>query len=418
MPEGSTNLRSLLARLSLAGMLGLLAWQVMATASTSEPQSAALIRLAENHVASAGEDADWTQVAGLARRALKANPLETRALVLLALAAEAEEEDRLAARLVSLAGARTLRDATAHRWLFELSLRQGDYAAALSHADLMLRVHPRLRGTLLPALMAVASKPAGRGAFVARLGTAPPWRSWFLQEYSRLAADPSEPTPLYTALQSASRPPTESELAPHLDRLIAAGRIDEARRMWLGSLPDAQASDDWLHNGDFRHPVSNLAFDWIIGSVRGAEIGVEASPMGEGQALRVQFGKGRVDFRHVRKLMMLPPGGYRLTGRAMAVDLRHKRGISWRLACAGDEGMTLGATPLLLGTVTTEFAEPFTVPSNDCGAQWLVLELAARIAPEQMVDGGTVWFDSLQVTGPFDTAAAAGRSKRQTRRAD
>ena len=407
----------LLTRLLLAGGLGLLAWQIMATAKSS-PESAALIRLAENHVGSAGENADWTEVAGLARRALKANPLETRALVLLALAAEAEEDNRLAVQLVSLAGARTLRDATAHSWLFELSLRQGDYAAALSHADLILRVHPRLAGTMLPALMAMASRPAGLGAIVARLETAPPWRSWFLKEYSRQAADPSEPTPVYMALQSASRPPASAELSPHLDRLIAAGRIDQARLVWLASLPDQPASRDWLYNGDFRHPVSNLPFDWMFGRARGAEIKVEASPMGDGQALRVQFGKGRVRFRHVRKLLTLPPGSYLLRGRAMAVDLRHQRGINWRLACAEDGGETLVSTPRISGTVTTEFAEPFAVPAKDCRAQWLVLELAARIAPEQSVDGGTVWFDSLRITGPFATTAPAERSNTQTGRAD
>lgn len=408
----------LLTRLSLAGGLCIMAWQVIATASNSEPESAALVRLAEYHVGSAGENADWTEVAGLARRALAANPLETRALVLLALAAEAEEDDRRAVRLVSLAGARTLRDATAHSWLFELSFRQGDYVAALTHADLILRVHPRLRETVLPALMALASRPAGRGAIVARLETAPPWRSWFLKEYSRQAADPSEPTPVYMALQSASRPPASAELSPHLDRLIEAGRIDQARLVWLASLPDQPASHDWLYNGDFEHPVTNLPFDWMIGRVRGAEIKVEASPMGNGQALRVQFGKGRVGFRHVRKLLTLPPGRYSLRGRAMAVDLRHQRGINWRLACAEDGGETLVSTPRIGGTVKIEFADPFAVPSENCRAQWLVLEFAARIAPEQMVDGGTVWFDSLQITGPFATAAPAERSNTQTGRAD
>ena len=408
----------LLTRLSLAGGLCLLAWQVIATASSPAPESAALIRLAESHVGGAGDNADWAEVAGLARRALAANPLETRALVLLALAGEAEEDDRRAVRLVSLAGTRTLRDATAHGWLFQLSLRQGDYAAALSHADPILRVHPRLRGTMLPALMAMASSPAGRGAIVARLATAPPWRSWFLKEYSRQAADPSEPTPVYLALQSTPRPPASAELAPHLDRLIAAGRIDQARLVWLASLPDQPASHDWLYNGDFQHPVTNLPFDWMIGRVRGAEIKVEASPMGEGQALRVQFGKGRVDFRHVRKLLTLPPGSYLLRGRAMAVDLRHRRGINWRLACAEDGGETLVSTPRISGTVTIEFAEPFAVPSENCRAQRLVLELAARIAPEQTVEGGTVWFDSLQITGPFPTAAPAERSNTQTGRAD
>lgn len=372
-------------------LLALLAWQVVATVRHTDPLQSAQSRLAADNV-------DWPEVRRLARQALRANPLDTRALALLASAAEAEGDTPKAASLVSLAGARTLRDHHSHLWLFARRLDENDFAAALDHADVILRAHPPLKPALLPDLMTVAAAPGGRAALVKALRTAPPWRSWFLGAYARQAADPSGPTPVYAALQTGPRPPSSAELRPHLERLVEAGRFEQALIVWLGSLtPDRLANLDYLYNGSCAYPLTGLAFDWVIGRVRGADIGVTASPMGDGKALRVQFGRGRVPFSHVRKLMVLPPGSYALTGNAMAVDLGNDRGLRWRLACAEGQRQVLASTARITGTAKTAIAERFRVPASGCRAQWLLLELAARIAPEQDVDGGTVWYDALQV---------------------
>ncbi|MFW6028201.1 MAG: DnaJ domain-containing protein [bacterium] len=400
----------LLAYAPLAGVLAFLAGQVVLSASTADPtggeamgidaswNSEALVGLAESHISNAPYDVDWVEVRRIAKRALSANPLETRALMLLAFAAEAEGDERQAARLVSLAGIRTLRDPASHLWLFGHRLREDDFSAALKHADVILRVHPRLKATLLPYLMAMTDIPAGQASMIEVLETGPPWRGWFMKAFSRQAADPSDPAPIYAALQSGPRPPSSAELRPHLERLVESGRFEQALVVWMKSLaPDQTADLGYLYNGSFAHPITNLPFDWAIGRVRGAEIGIAASPMGDGKALRVQFGRARVPFRHVRKLMVLPPGSYELSGSAMAVDFSNERGLRWTIACAEAEREVLVSTARITGTARTEIAKPFSVPANGCRAQWLRLELAARIAPEQDVDGGSVWYDSLQI---------------------
>lgn len=395
---------------SLAGVLAFLAWQVVAPAWIVDPagervnasaaggNSAALVRLAEAHIADAQGNIEWAQVRRLARRALLANPLENGALLLLGLAVEAEGDEQRAAGLVSLAGARTLRDLRSHLWLFDRRLGEADFASALDHADVLLRVHPQLKATLLPYLMAMTALPAGRASMVERLGAGPPWRGWFLDAYSRNAADPSDPTPIYSALQSGPHPPGSDELRPHLERLIEAGRFEQALVLWMRSLAPDQAADlVYLYNGSFSQPVTNLAFDWVFGQAHGAEIGIAASPMGDGKALRVQFGRARVPFKHVRKLLVLPPGSYEMSGDVMAVDLRNERGLQWTITCAEGQREALLATARITGTVRAEIAEPFSVPAKGCRAQWLQLELAARIAPEQDVDGGTVWYEALRI---------------------
>jgi hypothetical protein len=412
-PITSLGALRLLGIMVFAGALAWLAWQVVVNVSPRDlatgdesaaeafagDRTAALLRRAASQVFEAEGAVDWAEVRTISRHVLRVQPLESHALVLLGLAAEAEGRGDEALALMSIAARRSLRNRGAHLWLFNHRLRQRDFGTALSHADVILRTRPgEFRATLLQALMAIASVPGGRTHLVEMLETGPPWRSGFLREFSRHAPDPSDPSQLYAALQSGPHPPNTDELRPHLDALIGSGRFEQALLVWLNSLPPGEAvSLDYLYNGNFERPISNLPFDWIIGSIRGAEINIVESPVDGVKALRVQFARARVAFRHVRKLVMLPPGAYELTGRARADDFRNDRGLSWTLACAEGSKEVLVSTARVSGTMTAEIAEQFTVPAQGCRAQWLQLELAARISSEQDVGGGTVWYDSLQI---------------------
>ena len=273
-----------------------------------------------------------------------------------------------------------------------------EFGPALGHADVILRTRPQLGSHLLPALTAIASLPEGRSRLVEILETTPAWRKWFLRQYSRQADDPAAALPIYAALQAGPTPPTSDELRAPLDRLIGAGAFEQALLLWLGSLdPEETQALGYVYNGDFEHPVSNLAFDWVIGRVRGADITVAESDLDRGKALRVQFARSRIAFRHVRKLVVLRPGSYRLTGKARARDLRSERGLVWTLTCAEGANQLLAETNRVTGTMEAEISTAFTVPAHGCRAQWLRLELAARIPPERDVGGGTVWYDALQV---------------------
>jgi hypothetical protein len=52
----------------------------------------------------------------------------------------------------------------------------------------------------------------------------------------------------------------------------------------------------------------------------------------------------------------------------------------------------------------TDFTVKFQVPATDCEAQWLQLELPARIDAELRVEG-QVWYQDLRIT---PSQAAAG----------
>jgi hypothetical protein len=53
----------------------------------------------------------------------------------------------------------------------------------------------------------------------------------------------------------------------------------------------------------------------------------------------------------------------------------------------------------------TDFTVKFQVPATDCVAQWLQLELPARIDAEQRIEG-QVWYQDLGIT-PTPAASAA-----------
>jgi hypothetical protein len=162
-PVANLGAVRLLGLMVFAGVLAWLAWQVVvnvsprdlatgddAAESSAGTASGALLRQAESQILEAEGAVDWAQVRTISRHVLGAQPLESHALVLLGLAAEAEGREDEALALMSIAARRSLRNRRAHLWLFNHRLRQRDSAAALSHADVILRTRPKeFRATLL-----------------------------------------------------------------------------------------------------------------------------------------------------------------------------------------------------------------------------------------------------------------------------
>ena len=105
----------------------------------------------------------------------------------------------------------------------------------------------------------------------------------------------------------------------------------------------------------------------------------------------------RSAFRDVRQLLLLPPGtGYQLRWRSRLDGLQAARGLRWTLTCAdGPAGTILASEPSAGSSPWLQHAAAFDVPP-DCPAQWLILELDARIAAETQAMG-TAWFDDLEV---------------------
>jgi len=398
---------------AVCGAAAWLGWQAIAstaamTLAARDPAAAlgwdatspaALVRLAERHLAVGAADADLTAASDSAKRALAASPLEARSLRLLGLVANLEGDEGRAARLMTTAGERSLRDPPTQLWLFASRLGSGDVAGALANADHLLRTEPQLANLLLPTLAALAGEPAMRADVIALLEREPPWRRWFLTELAR-GDRPAVTFAVLSGLGSGPSPPSEGELAPYLERLVGDGRYELAHLTWIHFVPEAaEAGLDYVTSGGFERPLAAAPFDWGIARTTGASTAIVATgDPDRGMAARVVFANARVAYRNLVQLMVLPPGSYRLSALTRANDLVNERGLAWRVRCAEGDKQLIAETPLVRGTTGWRRIEAtFNVPSGGCRGQWLSLELAVRVAVEQQARG-EVWFDDVTIT--------------------
>jgi hypothetical protein len=367
----------------------------------------ALVALAEAGLTTTAGVPDAAAVRELGLRALRSEPWNEPALRVLALADDLDGADARAEVLMNLAAQRSPRDLGAEVWLFDQRVKAGKVTDALKAADIILRLRPDVLNMLLPALTDMATNDTSRPALIAALGAGPPWRSAVLAALAS-SATPATNNAVIVGLQDSAHPLEAAEIGPYLDRLIGEGQYELSFLTWLRSLPVGESDQlPYVYNGDFELPPTGLPFDWSIGKIDGATTElVDTGDKDHGVALHVVFAGARVAYHHVAKLLLLPPGTYRLNGMVKADDIENARGVVWRMFCADAPDQTLGTTPAVTGTNDwTSFTASFEVPPTGCRAQWLRLEVAASVAIEQQISG-TIWYDKLSIQR-VDTPAAA-----------
>jgi hypothetical protein len=303
--------------------------------------------------------------------------------------------------LITLAGSRSIRDAETDYWLLRYFAAREDYARALNRVDALLRIFPVLSRYVFPILSGIGDQPKAREPFIALLNSAPPWRANFLKEYPRLTKDLSGLLDLLLSVKDGPNPPTDEELRPYLELLVSQNLVPRAYYAWLQFLPaDHVKTLPLLYNGNFEYHLSNLVFDWVVTPMDGAKISFTQVPGQDKRGLFVEFSGQRVAFQNVIQLLVLPHGKYKLSGLYRTDDLENQRGMSWRIYCAQrNDGIAIAETDRVSGTSDgwKDFQTTFDVPEgDDCAAQWLRLELAARVEAEQDVSG-SVWYDDLKI---------------------
>jgi tetratricopeptide (TPR) repeat protein len=356
----------------------------------------ALDELAERQLTnSSGE---LSSVEDLARRALRSDPLDSRAFSLLGLVAERKGDLARAEALMSLAAARSWRNPAPHVWLFAQAIRRGKFEEALAQADGLLRVYPNYVETIFPVLTLFGIDPEALAALEGALATNPPWRRSFLASAVVNGVNDRLMTQLYQSLIYSRQPPTTDEMKPYLDRLILVGRFEAAYQDWRATSPSAETPVRYPYNGNFEDPLDGLPFNWVFDSISGAEIQItEAPDRGNSRALRIQFSGARAKLGRVGQLLMLAPGSYDLELAVKSSSLRTERGPVWQISCAESRVLLAETKPVTGTTPWTDLKIRFSVPSSGCNAQWLQLIVPARTASESEIEG-EVWFQSFRVT--------------------
>jgi hypothetical protein len=365
-------------------------------------QPTALLKLAQIKLAASDEK----QARRRAEQALLSDPLNAQALRILGQIAEMSKDGPRSWQLMRASVRRSLNETFSVVWLMDKSAERRDYAEAMYYADVLLRTRPQLGSEFaIPVLARIAEDKEAVVAFKEMLSRDPPWRAQFFDALPGSITDARTPLDLLMALKDSPVPPAAAELRGYLNFLIGRKFYALAYYTWLQFLsPDQISGAGFVFNGGFETVPSGLPFDWLISSGAGATVDIDTIPDdGGNRALFARFEDGRVDFGSVAQLIMLAPAEYRLEATYKG-KLLGQRGLKWRITCVegptaiGESGMIKGISS---AWKTVEFS--FTIPNSNCPAQYLHLDLDARMASERFVSG-QVWVDNVRILRVGDAA--------------
>lgn len=358
----------------------------------------------------ASHSVDLATLRGEIGTAIEREPLSAHALRLLGQVATTSGDDATALKAMSAAAHISLHEDTASYWLMRKSGEAGDYQTAVDYADALLRTTPALAPYVVPVLAHFAEDKRAFDAVKSALRADPPWRAAFFERLPQSVSDARTPLQVMLALRSDPAPPTIADITPYIQQLVGHGYYRLAYYTWLQFLPpDDLRRAALLFDGDFDKNPSGLPFDWTIQSGTGVTVDFVPRPGKPGRrALLVDFQFGRVDFKGVSELVMLPPGSYRFSGEFKS-QLVGPRGMKWRVVCANTNSNPIGESAMINGMTKdwTGLAFDFTVPEKDCPAQYVRLNLDTRMASEQLVSG-SVLFGDLKLIRSDKSAATGG----------
>lgn len=365
---------TLIRSLAIAGVAALFAFLAMVSASLSLAErkvfapalllapraSPVIIPLAVQRLGSS--DAAAGLLVGELRRALATDPLDYRAVLALGAAAEKQGDARLGLALANQALVYNPRSRQIRSWLLERDLRRGDVTSSIAHIDRLLVLAPELRPQTLAALALLAQEPATHTPILAMLAPRPDWFPNFFDALYAQQVDPSLMRKLIEPIATAG--PHAQRL--YIGRLVDAGRLQEARSVWLGLLPPQQRQSEHVYDGTFLQKAGLAPFAWRYPGQDHAS--TELVPGGGMRA----FYLSNAPAQFAEQMLVLPPGRYRLQLSAHVRPDVPASKLSWRLRCTG--GADLAALTLPLSPALQELRADFRIGDGACATQLLSLE--------------------------------------------
>jgi len=238
--------------------------------------------------------------------------------------------------------------------------------------------------------------PKGEAALARVFTRAPAWReSVWIQICKRTKVTVAAAATLVNDIARGGNPLSRLESMAWVERLIAAREWPAAYAAWSATLPSGDVAPvNNVYDGKFQRPPQNVGFGWRIFHVDGAS--AEQRTEADIPYLHLAFEDRRVPFGDVSQLLALQPGEYLLSGRVRG-GLRSERGLQWTVTCANESRNKVGESERLTGAFPwRDFKFSLVVPPEGCGAQWLLLQIAARIPAERQI-GGEMDFTDLRV---------------------
>jgi hypothetical protein len=330
-----------------------------------------------------------------AAEALRANPADTRAL--LVLARESDQASDAAARIYASAIALAPVDRTVLHEAAAADLRNGRVAESVPRLEALVTHYLAERPAVFTVFGQMLASPAHRGLVEARAGTGPMWLGAFIA-FACAQLDPLHFASLFMRRAAAGQASSE-EVSCVTDRLRRAGQWGVAYQAWINSLPRARLVDVGnVFNGGFEHPASGVGFDWVVteSPAQAVEFAPAQGAAGT-RALRVAYTGKRLDGAALRQYLALAPGRYELSGKVRMDGVESVRGIQWIVRCGMEaRGPGIASSERFMGAGPWRgFAVAVTVPAS-CPGQVLSLEPAGMGEGATYVSG-IAWFDELRL---------------------
>lgn len=332
-------------------------------------------------------------------RAARSEPLSPDAFRILGEIALAGAHPVAAENYLKIASELSLHDSRSVYWLMQNEADKRHFREALYYADALLLTQPGTMSYAAPTLTRVIEDASSRSLLIDKIAENPAWRAAFFSGFaSGYFSNPATPPLLFLGLKERRASVDLREVDAWLNYLVSRQYYSFAYTSWLRLLPeDKLESIAFLNNGGFEtNPISSV-FDWTIG--RGVAVSVSiARPPGSkpDRALLVNFGYARLQFPSVRQMVVLPAGPY-VFGGEFKSNMNARRGLTWNVVCV--KGQRIAQSEILGGVerATREFSFNFLVPKENCDAQYVSLEHAAR-SPSEQFASGYIWFDNVKIS--------------------
>jgi hypothetical protein len=333
---------------------------------------------------------DAPRVRALAAAALAREPVESTAAVSLAVAATTAGQQAAGTRAYEYAERLSRRNSGAQLLLIEERVTQNDIPRALIHYDRALRVSPRAGDVLLPVLVNAAANPPVAEALAPLLARRPPWWTSF---FDRLTADgaPAAVAGVARAAQLDPEVPAErARLSAAMQRLAQTGEFATAYALYRQVRP-AGEGEPLVSGGSFEEEPVLYPFDWYLASE--ADLAAVREPR-EGAAGRfalslISDGGGAGEF--ASQLLRLPPGSYRLSARAGAVEGEPQGRPRLVARCADSQALAGELVFPEAPDSGRRFSGEIVVPSG-CPYVWLGISSPPGFG---VVSSDTPWIDDL-----------------------
>ncbi len=332
--------------------------------------------------------ADRRRADDLARTALRQDPTTVQAASALGINAQLRGDTQGARRLFAYAQRLSRRDLTTQLWAIEDAVARSDVTGALRHYDIALRTSRSAPELLFPVLASATEEASVRDALIKTLARKPGWGTAFA-EYAAGNGPPHATAQLFSGLQriGVSVPPYGQTAV--VSRLLAA---DDLKTAWsyyasLRKGADRRFSRDPSFTAALESPT---AFDWTPLNEGGVVTSLQRGNGNDGGTFQFSAPTS-IGGPLLQQLQFLPPGTYRLEGRASDIEPATESLPYWQLNCG--YGRELGRIEIRVSAQgKSTFSGDYQVPA-DCPMQLLVL--VAR--PSDAIGGSAGQIDYVRL---------------------